>query len=134
MPAPSTPDRATAVREFCLALPGAWEDFPWEDHPVIKVGKKVFAFLPHAPYFRLVIKLPLSRDEALSYPQASLSGYGLGRFNWCEIPLGDPQADPADPQATLAPDGGPELDLLCDWVLESYRAVAPKRLAAQLEQ
>jgi len=30
---------------YCLAKPGAWEDQPWEDDVVAKVGSKIFAFL-----------------------------------------------------------------------------------------
>ena len=30
---------------YCLAKPGAWEDQPWEDDMVAKVGSKIFAFL-----------------------------------------------------------------------------------------
>ena len=30
---------------YCLAKPGAWEDQPWEDDIVAKVGSKIFAFL-----------------------------------------------------------------------------------------
>jgi hypothetical protein len=29
--------------------------------------------------------------------------------------------------------GAPAAELLCDWVEESYRAVAPKRLVAELD-
>jgi len=29
--------------------------------------------------------------------------------------------------------GVPPLDVLCDWVEESYRIVAPKKLSAQLD-
>ena len=29
---------------YCLAKPGAWEDTPWEDDVVVKVGPKIFAF------------------------------------------------------------------------------------------
>lgn len=29
---------------------------------------------------------------------------------------------------------GVTLELLCDWIEESYRIVAPKRLAAELDQ
>ena len=30
---------------YCLAKPGAWQDQPWEDDVVVKVGTKIFAFL-----------------------------------------------------------------------------------------
>ena len=35
---------AKALREYALAFPEAWEDFPWGDR-VVKVGKKIFVFL-----------------------------------------------------------------------------------------
>jgi predicted DNA-binding protein (MmcQ/YjbR family) len=31
------------------------------------------------------------------------------------------------------PQGAPAAELLCDWIEESYRAVAPKRLIAELD-
>ena len=35
---------AETVRRHALGMPGAYEDFPWDDS-VAKVGKKIFAFL-----------------------------------------------------------------------------------------
>ena len=29
---------------YCLAKPGAWQDSPWENDVVVKVGDKIFAF------------------------------------------------------------------------------------------
>lgn len=29
---------------YCLDLPGAWRDEPWENDMVVKVGDKIFAF------------------------------------------------------------------------------------------
>ncbi|MDF5758532.1 MmcQ/YjbR family DNA-binding protein [Spongiactinospora sp. TRM90649] len=110
------------VRDFGLALPEAWEDFPWGDC-VIKVGKKVFVFLgipePTEKWSPgLTVKLPLSGDHALSVPGAALAGYNLGRSGWVRVPF----------ETEL-----PEIDVLTDWVEESYRAVAPKRLVARLD-
>ena len=34
-----------ALIAYCLAKPGAWEDQPWEDDVVAKVGSRIFAFL-----------------------------------------------------------------------------------------
>ncbi|MEV0179150.1 hypothetical protein AB0I54_07565 [Streptomyces sp. NPDC050625] len=44
---------------------------------------------------------------------------GLGRAGWVRIPLQEP--------------GAPAAGLLCDWVEESYRVIAPKRLIAELD-
>jgi predicted DNA-binding protein (MmcQ/YjbR family) len=104
------------VRAFALALPEAYEDFPWGD-TVIKVNKKIFVFLgtdepaqERAPAFG--VKLPESHGHALTVEGAAPSGYGLGRAGWVTIPL----------------DGAlPETEVLLEWVEESYRAVAPKR-------
>jgi predicted DNA-binding protein (MmcQ/YjbR family) len=107
---------------YALELPEAWEDSPW-DHAVAKVRKKVFLFTGEAgdgypP--RITVKLPESGDHALSLPQASPAGYGLGRSGWVQVEL--------TPEPPLPP-----LDVLMDWVEESYRAVAPKTLAKQLD-
>ena len=36
--------------------------------------------------------------------------------------------------AAFAPGQRPPVDLLCDWIDESYRAIAPKTLVKQLPQ
>ena len=115
---------ATAMREFAFSLPGAWEDFPW-DESVAKVGKKVFVFniVPAEQVTdRLLfsVKLPESGDAARSLPYTSPTGYGLGRGGWVTVDL------PADGDA-------PPVDLFLDWIEESYRAVALKKLVAELD-
>jgi predicted DNA-binding protein (MmcQ/YjbR family) len=102
--------------EYALTLPEAWEDHPWGDS-VVKVRKKIFLFLgaghdggPPS----LTVKLPESAQHALSMPEAVPTGYGLGRHGWVSVPLEAP------------------LDLLTDWIDESYCAVAPKTLVAKL--
>jgi predicted DNA-binding protein (MmcQ/YjbR family) len=101
------------LRQHALAFPGAWEDHPWGEN-VAKAGKKIFAFLGETT---ITLKLVEAHEAALSVPGAVPTGYGLGKAGWVTIPLGA---------------GGPPVDVLCDWLEESYRIVAPKKLSAQL--
>jgi predicted DNA-binding protein (MmcQ/YjbR family) len=109
----------TALRKFALRYPDATEDMPWGHH-AIKVKGKSFLFLAaDAETFSLSAKLPSSGGVALKLPFASPTEYGLGRSGWvtARFPRGAPVP----------------LDVLRLWIDESYRAVAPKRLAARLE-
>ncbi len=107
-----------ALQVFALGLPEATEDYPW-DHVAWKVRGKAFCFT-HRPEgdLRVTVKLPHSSGAALMLPFAQPTGYGLGRSGWI----------------TAAFDGRAKLPmgLLEAWLLESYRAVAPKRLSSQL--
>lgn len=110
------------VRAFALTLPGAAEEFPWGES-VVKVAKKVFVFLgvgdgSHPPGINVKLKDPEAHGHALSVPGAEPSGYGLGRAGWVSVPLTEE---------------APAAEVLCDWVEESYRVVAPKRLIAELD-
>ncbi|HEV2086916.1 MAG TPA: MmcQ/YjbR family DNA-binding protein [Cryptosporangiaceae bacterium] len=110
------------LREFALGLPGAYEDFPWGES-VAKVNKKVFVFLgveddeKYPPGFG--VKLVASHEQAMSFDGVTPSGYGLGRAGWVSVPL------------TGSP---PPVEVMQDWVEESYRVIAPKRLVAELDQ
>ena len=107
-----------ALRDYALSLPGAWEDFPWGDR-VAKVGKKVFVFLgKDDAAVGIAVKLPRSGCEALRLPFTEPTGYGLGRHGWVS--------------ARFAAGDGAPVALLKAWILESYRAVAPKRLLKEL--
>jgi predicted DNA-binding protein (MmcQ/YjbR family) len=114
-------DVRSELRRFALSLPEAWEDFPW-DESVVKVRRKVFVFL--GPDERegpalMTIKLAESHGHALAIDGAAPTRYGLGRSGWVDVPL---HAD------------GVTVELLREWVEESYRIVAPKRLVAQLNR
>jgi predicted DNA-binding protein (MmcQ/YjbR family) len=113
-------DTRARVREFALSLPDASEDFPWGE-TVAKVNGKVFVFLgPDTGSGRLMtVKLDESHGHALSIEGAEPTGYGLGRSGWVNVPLRGE---------------GVTLDLLRDWVEESYRIIAPKRLLAELDR
>ncbi len=106
-----------SLRRHGLAFPEATEDFPW-GHTAIKVRGKTFVWLDKSEnVLSLTVKLPVSRDFALVFDFAEPAGYGLGRSGWisCRFPPGGE---------------APDLDLLKRWIAESYRAVAPKKLAA----
>jgi predicted DNA-binding protein (MmcQ/YjbR family) len=107
-----------ALRDFALGYPGAHEDMPW-GHRAIKVKGKAFLFMGHqSGGLGLSVKLPHSKDAALMLPFATPTGYGLGKSGWVS--------------AEFAKTDKPPLELLRQWVDESYRAVAPKKLVAQL--
>ncbi len=77
---------------YCLAKPGAWQDEPWADDAVAKVGKKIFAFLGSAESGGSVgLKCGPSREVAdewlLRYPEdASVMAY-IGRSGWNTLRL-----------------------------------------------
>lgn len=101
-----------AIRAACLAYPEATEDRPW-DHPAFKVRKKAFVFMgEHDERVSLSMKLPESSEGALDLPFCSATGYGLGKHGWVSV--------------SLPKDGPLPVDLLIEWIDESYRAVAPK--------
>ncbi|MFJ4642650.1 MmcQ/YjbR family DNA-binding protein [Streptomyces bobili] len=111
------------VRRFALGLPGATEEFPWGE-TVAKVDKKVFVFLgvTDGSYpLGLTVKLKdeTAHAHALVSPGAEPAGYGLGKAGWVSVPL--------------AGEGAPAAELLCDWVEESYRTIAPKRRTSELD-
>jgi hypothetical protein len=111
------------VRQFALSFPKAFEDFPW-GVPVVKVatGSKwppLFLWLgardaeTHAVYVKLTDSYEQAVAIAGAFPTAMS---GVGQWGRLTVPL--PVSDE---------------DLLFDWVDESYRNVAPKRLVALLE-
>jgi len=114
--------RATRRRilSYALGFPGAWEDHPWEED-VVKVGKKIFVFLgiEDSEDLAMTVKLDESLEQALAVPGAAPTGYGLGRWGWVTVPF----------RATTPP-----LEVLKDWVEESFRKVAPKNLVSALEE
>lgn len=103
---------------FALGYPDAYEDHPWGER-VVKVGKKIFVFFAgRENELAVIMKLPFSADPALALPFVSRTGYNLGKTGWVT--------------ATFALDEHPPVELLQEWIDESYRAVAPKRLVSQL--
>jgi predicted DNA-binding protein (MmcQ/YjbR family) len=105
------------VFEFALSFPEASEDKPWGED-VVKVRGKIFVFLGPPGWKRITVKLDESHAHALSIESAQPAGYGLGKSGWVTVPV---RAE------------GLTIALLREWVEESYRIVAPKRLVAELD-
>ena len=108
------------VRAFGLSLPGAHSKSPWPDHDDLAVNDKTFAYLPKpGDAFSISVKLPYTHEVALGLPFASPTGYGLGKSGWVTF--------------APAPDQLPALGQLLEWVEESYRAQAPRRMVKELD-
>ena len=107
-----------ALRDYALSFPETHEDFPW-GHRALKVRGKGFLFMGgDEKVFSLSVKLPTSRDGVLLLPFASPTAYGLGKSGWVTAQFTRKDKIP--------------LDWIRDWIEESYCAVAPKKLVAQV--
>src|SRR4051812_39999441 len=110
---------AGRLRARAMKYPEATEDFPWGER-AIKVRGKAFLFLrAEGDTVSFSVKLPRSAVDALELPFVEPTHYGLGKHGWVTATVD------ASQDAPLATFEG--------WLNESYRAVAPKRLVAELE-
>lgn len=99
------------VRERCLALDGAVEEFPWGGTGVYKVRGKIFAGSGmNDGKYEVSFRPPAEeREDALALPFVRVADY-VGRYGWV--------------QATLSRVG--ELELVWPWIEQSHRRLAPK--------
>jgi predicted DNA-binding protein (MmcQ/YjbR family) len=108
------------LRTFGLAYPGAHGKSPWPGHDDLAVNDKTFAYLPaDGEPFSLSCKLPYTGEVALDLPYAKPTGYGLGKSGWVTF--------------TPSEEEMPSLKQMKEWVDESYRAQAPRRLVKALD-
>lgn len=109
---------AKTLRGAALAFPGTVEDFPWDHHAFKTPNKKAFLFLTGAEDggFNCSMKLPYRNEEALKIEGAAPTGYGMARTGWVTLSF---------PAKVKAP-----MSKLIDYLDESWRAVAPKKLSA----
>jgi predicted DNA-binding protein (MmcQ/YjbR family) len=108
------------LRAWGLTLPGAHSKSPWPEHDDLAVKDKTFAYLPaKGRPFSLSCKLPYTGFEALQLPFAEPTGYGLGKSGW--VSFSPKEADI------------PDIEQLKDWVEESYRAQATRKLVKELD-
>ncbi len=107
------------LRTFGLAYPGAHTKSPWPGHMDLAVNDKTFAYLSiEGEPLSISCKLPRSSHLALMLPHAQPTPYGLGKSGWVSMQF---------------PDGEVPVDMLKQWIDESYRAQAPKKLVKQLD-
>jgi predicted DNA-binding protein (MmcQ/YjbR family) len=107
---------ADAIRAACLAYPDTREDHPWGES-AFKVKDKTFVFMGRGEQrLSFSVKLPLSRDLGLALPGSEPTHYGLGSKGW----------------VTIRPTARMSLAVVRFLIDESFRAVAPKRMVAQL--
>lgn len=110
------------AQAYALGFPGAYAEHPW-GQTVVKVKNKVFLFVNGAiapeDGVSLSVKLPLSGADVLEMPLAEPMGYGMGKHGWVTL--------------IIMRDDELPFQLLETWIDESYRAVAPKRMLAELE-
>jgi predicted DNA-binding protein (MmcQ/YjbR family) len=107
---------------YALRFPGAYAEHPW-GQTVIKVKRKVFLFVNGAiapeDGVSLSVKLPHTGADFLNLPLAEPMGYGMGKHGWVTV--------------NIMRDDHLPFELLEAWIMESYRAVAPKRMLAELD-
>jgi len=119
---PNQQEAFATLREFALSLPEAYKGHPWGE-TAVKVHKKGFIYFgfidEERDPLRMSVKLPESREEALCLPFAQATGYKWGNHGWVTFTF---QAEEHLP-----------VMLLVEWIEESYRAIAPKRLVVQLD-
>jgi len=116
MPSKAEERIAEAIRSACLAYPDTREDHPWGES-AFKVKDKTFVFMGRGDEgLSFSVKLPSSRDLALALPGSAPTHYGLGSKGW----------------VTIRPTARTSLAVMRFLVDESFRAVAPKRVVAQL--
>ena len=107
------------LRARALEFPGTEEAFPWGER-AIKIRGKAFLFMRLTDdELSFSVKLPRTGIQALALPFVRPTEYGLGKHGWVTVRA--PRTDRALERQYL------------DWIEESFRAVAPKKVVASLD-
>lgn len=109
------------IRRLASAYPEAEHTTILGDHEVYRVREKVFAWLGDGEGggTYLGVKLKDSQEAALlNFPFVSPMPYGMAKWGWVNVNF---------------PKGPIPKDLLRQWIDESYRHTAPKKLLKQLD-
>lgn len=108
--------RLQRLRTLALSLPEATEELTWETDITFRVRKKIFVITgPDAAGVSLKATKEEQTSLVASADYITVAAY-VGRFGWVDVDL------------TAAP-----WDEVVELVRDSYRLVAPKKLAALVE-
>ena len=108
---------AAKLRDRALSYPHTEESFPWGEH-AFKVKGKTFVFMrDDEEGTSLSVKLSASREAALALPGAEPTHYGMGAKGW----------------VTIKPTSRSPVKQLYEFIDESFRSVAPKRVLKELD-
>jgi predicted DNA-binding protein (MmcQ/YjbR family) len=107
------------IRSLCEKYPEWEKAFLFGDHEVYRVKKKVYVWLGDGEKggTYISVKLKDTQGAALMLPFVKPASYGMAKYGWigAEFPKGPIPAD-----------------LVAQWIEESYRHTAPKKLLKQL--
>lgn len=107
------------IKQAALGFPGAEFAVILGDHHVVRVRDKVFLWLnAEDGGCGFGLRLPHSQDAATALPFVEPMGYGMAKWGWVGAQFKKGEDVP--------------VKMLLEWLEESYRKVAPKKLAAQL--
>ena len=110
--------RLDRLRKIGLALPDTTEVEAWEEHPTFRVRNKIFVITNYTGD-SINVKATKEDQEALvaTHPRISVAPY-VGRYGWVLMDL-----------------KGKGLDwgMVEELIVDSYRLIAPRKLAALVE-
>lgn len=108
------------VRALAAAYPEAEKAFLFGDHEVYRVRKKVFLWLGAGERGGgyVSVKLKDTQSLALLLPFVTPSAYGMAKWGWISADF---------------PPGKLPLQMISEWIAESYRHTAPKKLVALVD-
>ncbi len=107
------------ITELALSFPEAYEDRPWGDFPVFKVGdNKVFGWaVVEGGAVHVTLKLTADeREIAHLLPYVRTASY-VGRYGWITAAVTDEES----------------LEAVLEWLRESYWLKCPDELKAAVE-
>ena len=100
-------------RNFCLSLPGAAEDLPFDENTLcFKVKGKIFSICDIDEFESINLKCDPAKAVELreNYPGVVMPGYHMNKKHWNTVSM----------QSNLP------AELLEEWILDSYKLVVAK--------